>query len=96
MIYSLDTDSKRSFCVYVPCDIKLFYVVTSDKKYLSTTLTYSDNSSKILRVEVPCEVSFNGYANNHYVLLKKSWYYNVEVSHVMFSNGKRGMNVNFR
>lgn len=96
LAYSMDVDSKRTFSVYVPCDMKLFYGVNSDRKYLSTTLLYSDNSRKTLRVEVPCEVNFNGYANNHYVLLKKSWYYNVEVKYVSFSNGKKGINVNFK
>ncbi len=95
LVHSMDVDSKRSLSVNVPCDLKLFYQVYSGKGYLSATLTFSDNSRKVLRVEVPCEVSFNGHANNHYVSLKKSWYYNVEVRYVN-SSGVGCVNVNFK
>lgn len=96
LVYSLDVESKRSLSIYVPCDLKLFFQSSSGKKYLSTTLTFSDNSRKVLKVEVPCDVSFNGNVNNRYVSLKKAWYYNVEVKYIVSSNGTRVINVNFR
>lgn len=96
LVYSLDVESKRSLSVYVPCDMKLFFSESSHKKFLSTTLTFSDNSRKTLKVEVPCEVSFNGHINNRYVYLKKSWYHNTEVKYIAYSNAKGCINVNFK
>ena len=39
---------------------------------------------------------FSGYINNHYVSLKKSWYYNTEIKWYTSSNGTRSINVNFK
>ena len=96
IIYALDVGSKRTLSIYVPCDLKLYYNNNYDKHYLSTTLTMSDNTRKTVKVEVPCDVSFNGYINNHYVSLKKSWYHNTEVKWYTSSNGTRSINVNFK
>lgn len=96
IIYSLDTGSKRNIAIYVPCDLKLYYNNNFNKNYLSTTLVLSDNIKKTLTVEVPCDVSFSGYINNHYVSLKKSWYYNTEIKWYTSSNGTRSINVNFK
>lgn len=96
LVYALDTGSKRTLSIYVPCDIKLYCNNNYDKHYLSTTLQLSDNSKKTIKVEVPCDVSFSGYINNHYVSLKKSWYYNTEIKWYTSSNGTRSINVNFK
>lgn len=96
LVYSLDVESKRRISVFVHRDMKLFYVENADKKFLSTTLTFSDSSVKKLNVEVPCDVSFNGHVNNHYVYLKKSWYHNTEVKYIKYSNGTGSINVNFK
>jgi uncharacterized protein (UPF0333 family) len=96
IIFSLDVGSKRTLSIYVPRDLRLYYNYDFGKHYLSTTLTLSDNTKKTIKIEVPCDVSFNGYINNHYVSLKKSWYYNTEVKWYTSSNGTRSINVNFK
>ncbi|RAP47558.1 MAG: hypothetical protein BZ135_01970 [Methanosphaera sp. rholeuAM6] len=94
LIYSLDVGSKRTFSVYVPCDMNLNSNFTSYN--VRTTLTLSDNTRKTISVDMPCKVSFNGNINYYYVSLKKGWYYNTEVKWYTSSSGERSINVNFK
>ncbi len=95
LFYPLDVGSKRTFSVYVPANIVLYYTTDSSRHYIYTTLTLSDNTKKRVQVEVPCKISFNGNANHYYSSLKKRWYYNTEVKWLTSSNGERSINIKF-
>jgi uncharacterized protein (UPF0333 family) len=96
LMYSMEKDSKRTFSVYVPCNMTLYYNKYSNGHFLSTTIILSDTTRKNVKLQVPCDVSFSGYINNHNVRLEKSWYYNTEVKWYTSRNGTRSINVNFK
>lgn len=96
LIYSLGDESKKVVSIYLPRDLYLYCNNEDGRYYLSTTLNLSDNSHKTIKVEIPCNVTFNGNPSHRYTHKNSGWYYNSEFRWVVSSDGTRSVNINFR
>lgn len=96
LIYSLDSDSKRTISVYVPRDMVVYHTLKGGRNYIYTSITLSDGSLKKIELEVPCKVTFNNNSNHYYSSLKNRWYYNTEVKWIKSANGEMSVNIIFK
>ena len=95
IINSMDDSSKKTISVKAPQNLTIYSSTSSNKYYLYTYITLSDNSSKRVQVSVPKRVCFNNRTNYYYVRLREGYYYNVEVSCIKSSTNESFINVNF-
>lgn len=96
MVYSSDYGSMRTISVDCPIKSRVYYKSISNKHYIYTYVLLSDNSTKEMRVQVPCKVSFNNNPSYYYSYLNKRWYYNTEVKWINSSKGYDSVNVYFK
>lgn len=96
IVYSSDVGTKKSRLMNLSDRMRIYYKNKNNRKYLSTTLKLSDNSSKEITADVNCRVSFSNNPNYYYKDVGKDWLYNVEVKWINDSNGNKSVNIDFK
>lgn len=91
-----DYYTQKTASVYIPENMKLEYRTSSGKHYLSANIKLSDNTTKTVKQEVPCKISFRNNPSYYYNNLNKRWYNNVEIKWLKANDNTTSIDLYFK
>lgn len=95
LVYSSGRGNIHIRSIYIPSDMKIEYKTSSGRHYLSSNVKLND-STKEVKTEVPCKVTFKNNPSYYYTTVYNRWYYNVEVKWINVNNSSSSIDINFK